>query len=518
MSQKRTIVVNTLANGAAQATAMVAALVFMPFLITRFGATNYGLYLIAASIGGYAAILDFGVGASLTKLIAERSNDDDREHVAVLASSALAFYLVIGVIVCAIMLVLAFSAGAFFKVDADGARLLRNMFLVAAASSLITWPATTANHVLAGFQRYTVLARTAAGVTLGTVAVMTVVVITRQGPLVLMAGNALVAITGGLINVVLARAALHGASVSPQRADPATMRTIFSFSWAIFIVQVMTVILYQQTDRLVLGVALGAIAVTLYEGASKFQGFISQLVTFANSASMPVASKLEAEGRAEAIQTLFLRGTKYVLVLTAPVVVTLMVIAEPLLRRWLGASLATQGLANRIPEMALAAQILISHQILTAGGTLGDSMIIGMGKLPKRLPYAIVVTLANLVLSVLLVRPLGILGVVIGTTLPYLVDFPIHMWLLFKLLGVQPRRWVREVVAPVYPLLVLPLAMSIGALYTPLSGSLIGMAVIGAASVGAYWAAVMAFSMSPVERVEIRAGIDAVRNRLGRPR
>ena len=52
------------------------------------------------------------------------------------------------------------------------------------------------------------------------------------------------------------------------------MRTILGFSWAVFVIQVCTLVIYQQTDRLVLGVFLGAAAITLYEAAGKFLGLV----------------------------------------------------------------------------------------------------------------------------------------------------------------------------------------------------------------------------------------------------
>ena len=63
MSEKRRIVVNTLANGSAQAVNIVATLVFMPLLINAFGKADYGTFLIVTSIAGWASLLDFGVGA-----------------------------------------------------------------------------------------------------------------------------------------------------------------------------------------------------------------------------------------------------------------------------------------------------------------------------------------------------------------------------------------------------------------------------------------------------------------------
>jgi O-antigen/teichoic acid export membrane protein len=507
MSEKRRIITNTLANGSAQATALIASLVFMPLLIRSFGITYYGLYLIVTSVAQYAQLLDFGVGASLIKMIAQHIAEDDRDGIGPLVSAALVFYLIIGVVAAILMVVLAYTAGMIFKVDAQGALLLRNMFLVAAVYSLFVWPANTFLYVLGGFQRYTLTARVQLGVTIALVGAYIAVLGTHQGPLMLFVATSIVTMAGSGVNVYFALREMRGTRISPTLAEATHLQRIFSFSWAIFLVQVSTIILYQQTDRVVLGVFIGGAAVGVYEAAGKFQGLITQLVSFSNSAVIPMASHLDASGAEEKLKLLFLRGTKYVLALVAPVVIVLMVLAKPLLVRWLGPSFGA---------MATNAQILVFPHLLIAGGTIGDSIIVGTGALKRRLPYSMAMVVANLVLSVILVQRYGILGVVLGTAIPYLIDYPIHIWWLLRELKVPAGRWWREVVAPVYPLLVIPLGVSVWGYFSPLSGSLIGLATIGAASVAAYLAGLFAVGLSAVERTEIRAAVDSVRARLAR--
>jgi O-antigen/teichoic acid export membrane protein len=275
---------------------------------------------------------------------------------------------------------------------------------------------------------------------------------------------------------------------------------MFSFAWAIFVLQVCTVIVYQQTDRLVLGIFLGAAAVALYEAAGKFQGLVSQITTFAVSAVMPVASQFDAQGRRDSIRSLFLRGTKYAIALICPIVVVLMVVAHPLLQAWLG---------SRFANYAFAAQVLISHQLLTSGVAVGDSMLGGLGLVRRRVPYAVGVAALNLSLSLLLVRPLGILGVVLGTAIPYFVDYPFHMAILLRASEVPFREWLRRTVAPTYPLLLLPLSVSLALSATPLRDSIPGIAAIGALSVGPYWLAVYLFGFEPHEREDVRSGVRA---------
>lgn len=505
MSEKRRIVVNTLANGVAQFAALIASFVFMPFLIRGFGITGFGLYLLASSIVAYGILLDLGVGASVVKMTADAAARGHREDLSSVISSALVFYLLIGIAVAAIMTTLALNAASVFHTDPSDSLLLRNLFLVAGAVSLWTWPLSLTGHVLTGFQKFTQKAYVSTAAILATIAVTAIVVVLHQGPVVLMIGNAAVSLVSSLVQLLLARRALGDVRVSVTRANVSGLRSVFSFAWAVFAIQVCTVIVYQQTDRLVLGIFVGAATIALYEAAGKFQGLVAQLTTFTVSAVMPLASQLEAEGRQDTLRSLFLRGTKYSLALVNPVVIVLVVVARPLLQSWLGATFAAQ---------ALAAQLLISHQLLTSGVAVGDAMIVGLGQLGRRVPYAVAMALLNLTISLALVQRFGILGVVLGTTIPYLIDFPFHMRLILKVLDVPLSRWLRETILPTYPLLLIPLAVSLVLLRTPLSASLLGIAAIGILSVSLYWMAVVTWGFNREERDELRSAVNGALARL----
>jgi O-antigen/teichoic acid export membrane protein len=505
MSEKRRIVVNTLANGVAQSAAMLSALVLMPFLIRGLGTANYGLYLLATSISSYAVLLDLGVGASVIKMTADSSAHGDRERTGRVVSTAFAFYLLVGIVAAAILATLAFNAGTLFKGTAEDARLLRSLFMVAAVWQLWIWPATTASAVLMGRQLYKRTAVTGLLTVAMNIAVTIAVLATHQGPLMLMVGTTAASFLASIVQIVFAKRALGDVPLSPRLVDTASFRSIFSFAWAVFAIQVCSIIVYQATDRLVLGIFVGATAVALYEAAGKFQGLVSQLATFTVSAVMPMASHLGAQGRDETLRQLFLRGTKYSLMLLNPVVVVLMIVARPLLLTWLGPAFAAQ---------AIAAQLLISHQVLTSGTAVGDSMIVGLGQLAKRVPYAVGAALLNLTISVVLVQRIGILGVVLGTMIPYLIDYPFHMRLILRGLDVPVGRWLKETVLPTYPLLLLPAVVSWALLTTSLQESFWGIAVIGVVSVGCYWIAVYGLAFQPNERADVRAALAAGLTRL----
>lgn len=510
MSEKRRIISNTLANGVAQFTSLASSFVFMPMLIRAFGANDFGLFLLASSVAAYASLVDFGVGTSLIKYVAEKAATDDKEGVGRYVSTSLLFYIVVGLLVAVMLASLGLLSGNLFKVTADGARLLRNLLLVGAFGAVFMWPGSTAGYVLAGLQRHTLTARTALFGAFANIGVILVVLSQHQGPVALLAGQTAVGLVCAAINTVLARRALGNVEIHPLRARMKVFKDIVSFSWVIFVLQICVLILVQQTDRIVVGVFLSASAVTLYEAAGKMQGLMTQLTQFATSAVMPFASQLDAQGRDSSIQTLFFRGTKYVMALVLPVVVGLMILASPIIIHWLGPAFAGQ---------ALSAQVLLSWQLLGVGAVIGEAVLVARGNARKRLFNSVfVLTLGNLVLSVLLVQRFGILGVVLGTAIPWIVDFPMRLRTALNEVGVSFHDWLFRSAGPVYLSVICTAVVALAAYATPLVDSLFGLAVTMVLSVAASWGFLAAFTLTPVERAELSSVAAGLSRLLSRPK
>ena len=441
-------------------------------------------------------------------MVAEASATDDRRRTRRLASTALAFYIVIGLLTATIIALVALNAGAIFRVNADGARLLRNLLLISAVSSLWAWPANTAGAVLAGRQRYVLSAKTATAAIISNIGVTIAVLVTDNGPVALMAGSALVALAASSTNAYLAWNELGRGRISPLDSEREVMRTILGFSWAVFVIQVCTLVIYQQTDRLVLGVFLGAAAITLYEAAGKFLGLVTQAVTFTNSAVLPMASNLDAAGRVDVLEGLVYRGTRYVVAFVAPAVLTVMILSKPIISGWLGPAFVSQ---------AANAAILVSPWLLIVTTTMADNVLITKGLLPKRIPWVVAFTVENLVLSVALVQTMGIRGVVLGTAIPYVLDYPFHMSLLAKHNIITWRGLWHRVVLPAYPFLLIPGAIAGLALLTPVVNTLLGTGLVAIIAYCAYWAAFlarneperadfMAVARTAAARLRLRAG------------
>lgn len=478
----------------------------MPFLIRRFGLTDYGVYLLAGSLTVYLGLFDFGVGTTVMKYIAEFRAKGDEESLGRLVSNVVFYYSAVGVIAATALYLFSQYGIGIFKLPPESVPLARHLFELSAIVALFTWPLMVGGVVLNGLQRYDLSARVGSAVVLGNVAATALVLIVGQGPLMLLGATAVVSISGGVAYSVMARRLISDAPLSFRLVQRSTLRMIFSFSWVVFVMQLASVIIYQQTDRMVLGIFVGAAAVGLYEAASKINGLVTQLASMPIAALMPAASQFEAEERSEMLHELLVRGSKYTNAFVLPIATSLIVLAAPLITAWLGPLLATQ---------AHNAQLFVSYWLVWVNLMVAFNIFVGTGRLRFLLWFAIAQAALNLALSLILVQHFQVRGVILGTWIANMVLFPIGLTYALRTLKLSVREWLRRVVAPTYPLLLVPAGIGLLAMRVGLTTSLAGVAVAGILCVGTYWLAVFAVALSSAERGDLLGMLVSIRRRLG---
>ena len=448
VSEKRVIARNTAANAGVRLLQLASTFVFMPLLIRGFGVANYGLFMLASSLSVYLSLLDLGVNPTVVKRVAEYRAREDEEGLGRLISNAAVYYLVVGAVISVLLVLLSRYGVELFRLTPSGEEIASNLFGVAAIIALFSWPLGLGDAVLFGLQRYDLSAAVRSGVALGNLAVTGYVVVTNDGPVTLLAGMGVVSILGAIVSTFLAWRELSGVPVSLRFVSASAIRSILSFGWMLFVMQASVLVVDQATDRVVLATFAGAAAIGLYEAAAKLSSFVGQMAGLPVSALVPASSQMDAQERAEAVRALFLRGTKYTIAFAAPIGVGLMTLARPLLRTWLGVGFVSQ---------TGAAQLLLAQWLFYLNLAVAFPIFIGTGRLKFLLRYTVTQALLNLGLSLLLVRPLGIIGVVLGTVVAEGIMFPFGLAYAFRELGTDLRGYLRQVVAPTYPFLVITL-------------------------------------------------------------
>jgi len=186
------------------------------------------------------------------------------------------------------------------------------------------------------------------------------------------------------------------------------MRTLLSFGAASFAVSLLSVFMF-ESDGLLIAYFLPIEAVTFYAIASGLAWHSRGVISAIAFLIAPRVSALASVGSSQVGEQI-LSVSKFTTLMAAPIVVTFILRGESFIDLWMGAEYGTisgEVLAILAVVVWLGAPRAITVQSLT-----------GLGKHRILIPGLVAEAVANVALSIALVRPLGILGVAWGTLIP----------------------------------------------------------------------------------------------------
>jgi O-antigen/teichoic acid export membrane protein len=160
------------------------------------------------------------------------------------------------------------------------------------------------------------------------------------------------------------------------------------------------------------------------------------------TASVLVPATAFARANLQVLRDMFVRGTAYALALSVPTACAVMIFAEPLIRTWI---------SPKYTEAASTTRLFALYLLLAGVLVVGTTMVVALGRLRFLLIVNGAAVLANLVLSVALVHPLGINGVVLGSVISYALVFPILLRYFSRQFGVSFKDFAVRIGLPQVP-------------------------------------------------------------------
>lgn len=491
---KKIIINNIKYNTISTGIVFIVNLALFPFIVSHTGKEIYGAYLLVTTFIGYFGVLDFGVSTALAKYIAEFTGKKDHETAGKIMNSSLFFYTIVGLIVAVALLILSFCFDHIFKIGSGNVATMRQLFWVASVASLFIWPGRTFDGVLYGLQRFDWLAINNIVTTILTAVSAYFIFTNNLGMVLFLAVSYLFIILRYLVSYVVAKHSIPNVKVSFFYFDKEIFKTIFGFSVFLFLGNLLGLIIF-DFDSFVIGAFASVSAVTLYSVGYSMQSGFRTINSLVGSPVFPASAEMEGKNEQDKQKELLFKGTKYITMIIVPILIITIIFAGLFINNWMGPGFA---------ESVLPAQILIAFWMFNNTIEVGVDLLTAKGYVKVIFNIVALNALLNAGLSLLLVRPLGILGVVLGTTIPMvLVFFPLVLYQILKVMKVSFKDFFNSAVKKNLWVYFLSAAMSIFALkfFQP---SNILLTVIEMAMV--YGIVVLSgfyFFLSPQERKEV---------------
>lgn len=384
----------------------------MPFTVRHLGTAEYGLWMLVASFTYYFQLLDLGYGSGIVKHVSDADARQDVDEANRVLSTFVVVYSVLGLVAAAgVVAIIFFVIPHFPNLSPTDVRRAQVLLAFMGARIAIGFPMTVFGAATTARQRFALNNTVAIAVAVVNAAVTYAVLIAGHGLIPLVGATTAVGLLSYAAYAWTARQAFPELRIRPSLFSRRLVRDVTTFSIYLFLIDVAVQIGF-NLDNLVVGAALGTSAVAIYAVTLRIADYQRQLCNQFNSLLFPVVVRFGAAGRADALQEMLIEGTRIALTLVVGVTVCVIGFASPLVTHWMG-----RGFEGAIAPLYVLA---VTGVVLVGQGPLG-TLLLGTGR-HRLVAYAsLAEALANLAISVVLVRRYGMLGVAVGTALPVFV-------------------------------------------------------------------------------------------------
>lgn len=430
---------------------MLVGFFLSPFILHRLGDEAFGLWVLVFSLTGYYGLFDLGIRSSIIKHVAHYAATKDEQGLARTINTSLFAYSCVALVLLLGTFVASLYVDRWFQVSPGFLPTVRLLFLIVGSAVALGFPLGVFGGVLEGLQKFYWLNFTQIVSTL--LRALLIIIALEQGYGLLTVAVITVALplaAAGLYALVVRRFIVI--RLQKRFVTLASFRQLMGYGSITFIIIVADQLRF-QADAVIIGIFLSASAITAFSIGSKLADYAVQPVESMASIFLPMASHFEATKSTDQLRRVFIEGNRVCAFVMFPICAMLVILGKSLIGVWVGEKYASS---------YLILLLLLVPKSLYRAQAASNRVLFGMARHRPLAVMAVVEGMVNVILSVALIRPLGIVGDALGTTIP----------LLFTSLVFLPLYTCRVVQVPVKTFLrqayLLPFALC-----APLAGTLL---------------------------------------------
>ena len=426
----------------------IVGLLYTPFMLRQLGQSEYGLYMLIGSLVAYISILDFGLHNTVYRFIAKYQAEKDEEGQENFLASTFIIYGVITILVFLVGVILYFNLDRIFSSSLTHEELSKAniMFAILIFNLAITLPLGAFQFIIRGYGKFIfansvaitrIIARTIvliALLTLGYKSVAIVVVDTVFN------------IAMGLTYSIYCFSKLE-IRIKLHNFNKTVLNEIFSYSIFVFILAMVNQFFW-KLGQVALGIVATTAAVAIYALSINLVMYYQQFALGISGVFMPKVSKLIADGASsDDLTNLMTKVGRIQLSILGLVLSGFIVLGKPFILLWAGPDYSEVYwitlmifLPMTIPMIQTIAEVIIQVKNMQSFKAKAYLLMSGI----------------NIIVSILLGRIYGALGVGISTAVSILIFqvFVINLFYKYKL-ELKIGRFFKEVSKGIIPVMLI---------------------------------------------------------------
>jgi O-antigen/teichoic acid export membrane protein len=393
------------------AATMLVGLFLTPFVLKNLGNTRFGLWVLMTTFTGYYGLLDFGFRNAILRYVARFVAQGESEELGKVASTTFATYSLLGFVVLVVSCLAAWNLNSIFKIEPQWVRDGQLLLLIFGIGTALAFPLNVFASFLEGLQLYTWIGVVQAAAALLRAGLIVVFLTHGYGLVTVGVLTVTTNLVAAMIYVVVARRHCP-VRLRWQNVSKKTLTTLGAFGVVTFWIGIAQTLRF-QSDAIVIGAFLSVQAISLFSIGSKLVTYATEAVQVMAGVFTPMFSHFDAKEDSEQLQRTLIRANAYSTLVVMPIAIILIVSGKSIIRVWVG----TDYLASY--SVLVILMVASALYLAQAGST---KVLYGMAK-HRFLAYMLLAEgIANLGLSIILLRHLGINGVAWGTAIPLAIN------------------------------------------------------------------------------------------------
>ncbi len=405
------------------AVTMLIQLAYVPILLRLLGQAEYGVYQLVASVISYLSLLNFGFGGSYLRFYSQCKGDKKKED------SLNGSYF----IVFCIFAIIAFIAGIILtvntkvvlgtKLTANELDLAQKLMFIMAINMAISFPISVFSAIVTSrecfiFQKVVELLKSVFNPILVIFALLL-----GYGSIGLVLASTVLTVIAAGINIWYVLVKIN-AGFDFHKFNMKLMREVGAFSFFIFLNSIIDQINW-NVDKFLLGRFVGSVSIALYSVGAQINNIYIQITDMLATVVAPRVNVIAANEKnpLPKLSALWIKVGRMQAMLVLAIISGFVIFGKEFIVLWAGQE---YGSAYYITLL------LIIPVSIPLCQTLGVDIQRALNKHQYRSFVYAAVAIANLFISIPLVKIYGAIGAALGTTIALLVGNVLIMNIIYK--------------------------------------------------------------------------------------
>lgn len=407
---------------------MVVTLILTFFLVrieTRYlGEDLYGVYSLVNSTIGYIAILDLGVGQTVIRYIAQFRSENRKDKIEQIAGHSFKTYIKIVLIGLIIGIIIILNANSIFKSLAnENVGIFKICFFIALLNILLQIPSATFSGILSGYKKYKVLKLTSLIKVITRAILIVILLKIKSNIIVIFSIDLVLNQCSNIFNYILVRKKLD-IKLNFKSLDKDLRNELKGYSFFVFL-GIVTDQIFWKTDGILLGIMSTTTAVVgVYAISSQLiTQYINLCSTFSSVFLPRIVDKISLGKSKKEINDFFIKASRFQFIFVGMILTSYIFLGKEMILLWLG---------SKFEDAYYYGLVIMISLTVPMFQTTGYQILYAMKKHKVRSIIYLCNAIFNIVLSIILFKVIGPIGVALSTAIAMVIGNTIFMNLYYR--------------------------------------------------------------------------------------